>query len=212
MTKLAWHFVGKTLRNSSKIPKVGEKLVVAPPLVLCAHGLHASYRLLDALKYAPGFNVCRVQISGEIIESDDKLVCSERTIIWKFDAKDILVRFAKDCALDVIDLWDCPESVKTFLESGIDSSEAARAAAEAARAATWAAEAAAWAAAEAAGAPAEAAARAAWAVWIAAWAAARAAWAARAATKTEIFNNYNEKLEKMLFNEAKRLGFNISET
>jgi hypothetical protein len=42
--------------------------------------------LLDALTYSPGNVICRVQCGGKIIHGDDKLVCSERKILWKLDA------------------------------------------------------------------------------------------------------------------------------
>ena len=65
---------------------------------MCECGLHASVRLIDALKYAPCTTLHRVECGGEIIESNDKLVCDERTIIASAEMLWALVEFAEDCA------------------------------------------------------------------------------------------------------------------
>jgi hypothetical protein len=114
----AWHFVGKTLRDGRPIPADGVTLKHEGPVVLCESGLHASARIFDALAYAPGTTVCRVELSGTIFENEDKLAASERTIRWRMDATDVLNAFARRCALDVIHLWDAPEVVRTYLETG----------------------------------------------------------------------------------------------
>ena len=41
----AWHFVGKTLRDGSPIPKIGEKLVHTGELLICKSGYHASEKI-----------------------------------------------------------------------------------------------------------------------------------------------------------------------
>jgi hypothetical protein len=79
----AWHFVSDTLRDGRPIPADGELLKHEGPLKLCASGLHASKNILDALHYAPGSTICRVEVCGEIIHGNDKLVASERTILWR---------------------------------------------------------------------------------------------------------------------------------
>ena len=175
MTILAWHFVGDTLRDGRPIPADGKTLVHDAALIPCESGLHASRRIIDALQYAPGNIVCRVQCAGDTKEQADKLVCRERTILWRYDAEHTLWVFARKCALDVVDLWDAPNVVRQYLETGDKTIKDA--AKDAARDDAWDD---AWdAAKDAAGAAARAAARA------AAWAAARAAaWdAARAAAR-----------------------------
>jgi hypothetical protein len=187
MTKrpiLAWHFVGDKLRDGSPIPADGVTLHHTDPLVLCESGLHASVKAYDALKYAPGHMLCRVRCSGQVLKSDDKLVCSERTIVWRADATVMMRLFARQCALDVAHLWDMPDVVRQYLETGDEtlrdaawtatSGVAAQAAASGREAAWDAARAAAWAAAR----------DAAWAAADAAWAAAQAAAAARAAARS----------------------------
>ena len=169
---LAWHFVGATLRDGRQVPADGEMLRHDGPLVMCESGLHASVRILDALQYAPGETICRVQCGGEIKQGSDKLVCTERTILWRVDGETLLRQFARICALDVAHLWDMPVVVRKYLETGDQAlRDAAR---DAAWDATWdassAASAAAWAASSA-----RDAARAAWAARDAARGAARAA-------------------------------------
>jgi len=169
---LGWHFSTADQRlqyGDGRLIVPGETLRHEGTLVLCSRGLHASERILDALKYAPGPYLWRVRLSGEIAASDDKLVASERTALWGVDATPVLRDFARRCALDVIHLWDAPPVVRQYLRTG---DETIRAAARDAARAAWAAE-------DAAG-DAEAAA------WAAAWAAgdaaaAAAAWAAEAA-------------------------------
>ena len=200
----AYHFVGKTLRDGRPVPPDGEWLVHDGPLRMCQSGLHASIHPFDALTYAPGVTICKVALAGEIIYGEDKAVASQRMIIARFDATDLLRKFARDCALDVIHLWAAPDVVRKYLETG---DEALRAAARAAAwAAAWAADrdaawaaagdaarAAAWAAAGAAAWDAAEAAEAARAAWAAAGAAARAAWAAAGAKQRQHFNSLIEE-------------------
>lgn len=147
-TVLAWHWTADTLRDGRPIPPVGETLRHSGTLVLCDNGLHASERILDALRYAPGNVVHRVRCGGEMLRQDDKLVCHERTILWSHSVSDDLLRgFARAQARSVLHLWDAPQVVRDYLETGDETlrARAARAAAEAAAmwptaeaAATWA--------------------------------------------------------------------------
>ena len=121
MTIRAWHFVGKTLRDGSPIPKDGKWLEHHEKLKMCAAGLHASREPFDALTYAPGDTLCLVDCDGEIIEQDDKLVCSRRRIVVRMDAEEMLRYFARMQALSVSHLWDIPDIVIEFLVTG-DSS------------------------------------------------------------------------------------------
>ncbi len=160
---LAWHFVGDTLRDGRPVPADGEILEYSGPLVMCETGLHASRRIIDALKYAPGHTICRVRLWGaEAQGHSDKLVGNARKILWRVDGQRLLRTFACDCALDVAHLWDMPPIVQDFLETQDETRRvAASAAAWAARAASYAARVAAWYAASAAGDAAGDAARAA---------------------------------------------------
>ena len=82
-----------------RIPDDGiEQYDTARPLELCRHGYHASTDILDALKYAPGPILRQVRCSGEIIESNDKLVCRRRTEVWQHDCTRVLRLWACWCA------------------------------------------------------------------------------------------------------------------
>ena len=191
---LAWYFLpdDRKLRYAPYTPvEPGQVLRVEGPLELCRRGLHASIRPLDALRYAPGSIVCRVEMGGDILHGDDKLCASERKTLWVADATNALHEFACLCAERELlrrrragrepdkRCWAAIEAKRAWLRGEIDdealaaAADAAWDAARAARAAAdTAAEAAAWAAARAAvGAAVDAAMAAAWA---AAWAAARA--------------------------------------
>ncbi len=206
---LAWHFVADTLRDGSPVPSDGDILKHDGPLVMCETGLHASQRIIDALKYAPGHTICRVRLWGsECQEHDDKLVGNARKILWRIDGEKLLRKFACDCALDVAHLWDMPPKVRDYLETQEESKRAAdwaaaRAAAgdaaRAARDATWSARDAPWAAARAAKDATRAAAGD--AVRDATWAAARAsARAAKDATRAA----QNKRLTTMVMEAHKQ--------
>jgi hypothetical protein len=175
----AWHFVGEKLRDGRPVPPDGIKLIHGRSPSICNHGFHASKNPYDALFYAPGKTLCLVEMSGEMDYQLDKMVASERTIIHRIDATEILRKFSRQCALNVIHLWNPPEVVVEYLKTGNESlRDAARAAGDAA---AWAAgDAAAWAAGDAA-----------------AWDAARAAgdaaaWAAGDAEKQKQKQQFNE--------------------
>ena len=116
----AWHFTnGRVLRDGKKW-RVGNTERHSGKLELCQSGLHASRNILDALKYAPGTMIRRVECGGRIEEEYDKLVCAERKVLWAYDAKKVLHHFARLCALDVIHLWKAPKIVIQYLRTGDD--------------------------------------------------------------------------------------------
>lgn len=96
---LAWHFTGETLRDGTPVPKPNEKLTITGKVVLCKNGYHGSEKLFDALRHAPYVTyVHRVDITGDLAYDyyyNDKLVGSERTILWTTPAKDILYSKSK---------------------------------------------------------------------------------------------------------------------
>jgi hypothetical protein len=205
---LAWHFLRDDQRLSyppHTLVEVGQKMTVEPPLELCRWGLHASKRALDALGYAPGIIACRVELSGEILEDDDKVCATERTVLSMIDATNILHEFACWCAEQALlrereagqkpnpRIWAAIEAKRKWLRGEITDSEletAKDAARDAAKTAAVAAAYTAWAAAYAADQTARAAA------WEAAWDAAReAAWTA---TRAAAWAAQNTRLEKML--------------
>ena len=174
---IGWHFsTGKLGYGDGREIVIGKTHKVKGPLELCDRGLHAAERIIDALQYAPGPMVYKVRLHGEILRGDDKACATQRTYLAGFDATDILRLFTRQCALDVIHLWDAPDVVKRYLETGDESLRAAaRAAARGA-----------------AGAAARDAARA--AARDAAWDAARdAAWAAAGAAAGDAARDAQEK-------------------
>ena len=162
--------------NDGRRIVVGETLHVDGEIMPCERGLHLSEHLIDALQYAPGPILWRVEGSGTVVPHGnpvDKYACSDRKALWMIDATPVLRRFARACALDVIHQWAAPDIVIRYLATGDESIRAAArdVAWAAARDVAWAA---AWAAARAAAmAAVDAAMDAAWA------AACTAAWAAR---------------------------------
>ena len=141
---------------------------------------------MDALRYAPGSMLSRVELRGTFIEDADKAVATERKVVWTLDCYKLLHLFACDCAERALKRerkagrepdarsWDAIRVKRLWLAGeATDAELAAAGAAWAAAGAAWAAAGAAW---DAAGA-ARAAAWAAWAARAAAWAARDAAWA-----------------------------------
>ena len=144
----AWHFLSgnrRLLYGTKEVVYPGHTIRVDGPIELCAHGLHASRRGIDALDYAPGPIICRVLIGGEIVEGKDKIAGTERTVLWMADASEMLRDFAHLQALSVADLWDMPPVVRKYLMTGhlmiraAARAAAGDAAAPAAGAANWAA-------------------------------------------------------------------------
>jgi hypothetical protein len=121
----AFHFVGATLRDDSPIPPDGEWLEFSGACRMCKSGLHASRHPFDALQYAPSVTLCLVECDDVASEQDDKLVCSRRKIIARFDATDLLREYGRWCAMSVIHLWDPPQVVRDYLTTGNDEFRAA---------------------------------------------------------------------------------------
>lgn len=98
-------------------------------IIICRHGFHASREPYDALRFAPGHMLYKVQLWGDVQEQDDKLCARHRTYLAARDATDMLRRFACRQALTCIDKWNAPQVVRDYLETG---SPALRSAAESA--------------------------------------------------------------------------------
>ena len=168
----------KKLRyDGNRLVVVGETHSVdSDKLKLCQYGLHASVRLLDALQYAPSAILYGVELSGKIIEGEDKVCAEHRMYLWEVDCTDILKEFArKQAAINIEKIKpycndEDYELILHWLKTGDESAESA------ARSAAWSA---AMSAARAAAMSAESAARSAEsAAWAAESAARSAAWAA----------------------------------
>jgi hypothetical protein len=151
-TKLGYHFTADTLRDGSPIPPIGVWLEHNGPVIPCESGLHMSEHPFDAMQYANGSTIHRVELGGEMLSHGnptDKWVGSRRRILKSIDATSMLRAFARRVALDVIHLWKAPEIVIDYLNTGDESNrKAAQKSAQeavqtyemdAARAAVWAA-------------------------------------------------------------------------
>jgi hypothetical protein len=148
---LCWHFLqdNKRLRwGTEEVVEEGKTYTAKDKPVLCENGMHGSEDILDALQYAPGSVICLVEIWGQVKQGGDKLVGQNRKVLKMIDGRELLHKFARECALhSVKHYWhDAPDVVVRYLETGDEKMRAAARAA--ARDAAWAsAKAAAWAAA-----------------------------------------------------------------
>ena len=109
---LAWHFLAADKRlgyDDGRVARKGVTHRVTGEIALCKFGLHASVRAIDALQYAPGPVVARVEMSGEIIHGDDKLVASARKYLHIIDATDLLFEFG---------CWAAEEAIKARRAEG----------------------------------------------------------------------------------------------
>jgi len=205
-----YHFTSDTLRDGRPVPPIGETLVHEGEIVWCRSGLYFSPTPYRALKYAPGPILHRVWCEEIEQQKDDKAVCRKRTIVASIDATDLLREFARKCALDVIHMWDAPQVVVEYLNTGNDS---LRREARSVAVAAWSSEPSAEAAAESAALAAsdEGAAASAWTAFAASDDGARAiagkearaasddaAWDAWLAARSAARSNQEKRLAKMV--------------
>ena len=130
----AYYFsnMDKKLRyNDNRQIRKGRTHKVKGELKLCGHGLHASIKAIDALQYAPSSYLWVVELSGDIVHGDDKIVASERTYLHGFNADKLSRKFARKQALINIEKIkpytnaDDYELIVTYLESGDDNKRSA---------------------------------------------------------------------------------------
>ena len=99
---LAWHFLsedGRLRYGDNRKPRKGVAYKANGDLELCENGMHASIGILDAVGYAPGPILCRVEMIGETLRGDDKVCSRGRKIIAQSDVSKTLHRFAVTCAM-----------------------------------------------------------------------------------------------------------------
>ena len=133
MTPIYYHFTGDKLRNEEPIPPIGEWLIFDGDPVPCEQGLQASPDAFDALQYAPGSMLHRVELGGLVIPHGnpaDKFAAQRRKIVATIDAAEIMRQFARRVALDVIPLWEAPAIVRAYLATGDESKRVAASAAK----------------------------------------------------------------------------------
>src|SRR5690242_8594161 len=142
-----WHFVAKNRKlgyKDGRAVKPGQTYTVDCDPILCESGLHASKRLIDALRYAPGPILCKVKLGGKIVHGDDKSVATSRKVLAVADVSDILREFARKVASDAwhkhfkrgqhpdVDLWLSTGGEKHRSAADSAARSAARSAAESA--------------------------------------------------------------------------------
>ena len=207
----AWYFAhdsNKLRYDDDREIIVGETHTVDVEPILCGQGLHGSIRLVDALGYAPGVILYRVNIAGDIDEGSDKICGRQREYLYGGDITSVLEEFARKQALINIHKISkyCStrdyELIVRWLETGdLSIKSAARSAASSA--AESASENTTWSAANSAAS--SAASSAAWsaassaassAAWSAAWSAARST--SRSAAEGASYSAANEMLTQMV--------------
>ena len=141
----AWWFAPNNERRleyrDGRIARVGVTHSVKGRPKLCSHGLHASIRPVDALRYAYSSKLYLVELSGDVVHGDDKVVATERTYIEYYDCDKLLCVFARRCALINI------EKVKPYCSSAdyeiilnfLKTGKGREAAGSAAKSAAWSA-------------------------------------------------------------------------
>ena len=128
----AWHFVADTrkLRDGQKL-KVGKTYHHDGPVEMCHSGLHASRRVLDALRYAPGCTLCEVEVWGGVVEHSDKLVGRHRTVLSATDVTNVLHEFACQVAEQLLGAagvknvrsWDAIDAKRAWLRGDISDAK-----------------------------------------------------------------------------------------
>ena len=135
-----WWFAPKNKKlanGDNREIKIGITHSLDSEIIPCRYGLHLSKRPIDALAYATSSIIYKVVGFGTIVphgDPIDKYACSKRKYIGGgLDISETLRHFARLCALDVIHLWDAPDVVIEYLNTGNEKLRAA--ARDAARAA-----------------------------------------------------------------------------
>lgn len=99
-----WHFIrddGRT-QYGSILVKAGQTYSIQGRTILCEQGFHGCELLIDALKYAPGAMLCRVELWGDLKRGSDKIVAQNRHVQWMLDVTRLLHGFACDVAEELL--------------------------------------------------------------------------------------------------------------
>ncbi len=211
----AWYFApeGNRLKyQDNRLIRVGVTHRIEGKPETCSHGLHASNRIIDALKYSQTNILYRVELSGEMDRAEDKIAAQSRKYLQRFDMESILFEFSRKQALiniKKVKLYTRKDDYSLIIEWLKTGDQNIRSAAwSAAESAAWsaagsAARSAAWSAARsAARSAAESAARS---------AAESAAWlAARSAARSAAWSAARSAQERMLARMMKAKFWNIA--
>lgn len=117
-----YHFTADKLRDGRPIPAIGEWLVYDGIPIPCDSGLHASPTPWDAMEYAPGNLLHKVELDGMIVPCNckpiDKFAAQRRMIVATIDATKLMRDFARRQALSVLHLWNATDVVQRYLKTG----------------------------------------------------------------------------------------------
>jgi hypothetical protein len=115
-----YHFTASKLRDGHPLPPIGEWLEYTGKVTLyrVGEGLWASTHPYDALYYGTGTLLHTVEVEDVECEETFRVAARRRKIIATVDAENLLRVFARWCALRVINNWQAPEIVRTYLEIG----------------------------------------------------------------------------------------------
>lgn len=88
----AWHFTNGRITRDGHPVAPGHVCTISTDdtPVLHEYGYHASLRILDALQYAGGATLSRVEMGGTIVRQNFDLCATSRTVLWTVDAERIL--------------------------------------------------------------------------------------------------------------------------
>ena len=107
--------------NDGRKIKVGTTHKVGGVLVPLRNGIHASKHVADALVYSQGPELWRVELGGEVVRFGDNMCAREATYLANFNASKLLEAYMITCARDVAHLWDAPDIITEYFESGDES-------------------------------------------------------------------------------------------
>lgn len=124
----AWHWVadnGRLNFEDKRKVVVGKTMTMKGPLKpsLCSRGMHGSERVIDALYFAPGGMLCRVEIWGDLQKSNDKLCGRHRKVLWALTPRQtqkILKLWILDCAEALLDKFPKEPKAKDLIRKAID--------------------------------------------------------------------------------------------
>jgi hypothetical protein len=112
----AWWFGTELKYGDGRKAEQGVTHTVYYKPICCKKGLHASISLWDALSYARGDFLWRVEISGDIDKNQDKIAGQSRKYLYGADMEHVFRKFACRCALDVLS-DNAPQVVVDYLNT-----------------------------------------------------------------------------------------------
>jgi len=121
----AWYFAHESKKlqyGDGRGIKIGETHTVDCVPQCCKEGLHGSVKLRDALSFAKGYIIYRVDINGKIDKQDDKICGQSRTYLYGgVNVENELREFARWCVLEMMIKCGAPEVIVNYFKTGEES-------------------------------------------------------------------------------------------